>query len=76
MPVWVAKTSELIGSSPESYEDATRQVLARARRTLRGLKSVTVREKRMRIVDGRPEEYRVRLLLDFDVAPAHREMHD
>ena len=32
--MWVSKHNELIGSSRESFEDAARQIVARADRTL------------------------------------------
>jgi flavin-binding protein dodecin len=67
--MWVAKVNELIGSSTESFEDAAREVLARANRTLRGITGIEVIEKRVKIRDGRIHEYRVRLRLVFDMAP-------
>jgi flavin-binding protein dodecin len=70
----VAKVNQLIGSSSESFEDAARQVVARANRTLRGITGVEVVEKRIKIEDGRQVEYRVRLHLTFDMAPA-TELH-
>ena len=74
--MWVSKTSELIGSSPESFEAAARAVIARANRTLRGIKEVQVLEKRLRTgPDGVPSEYRVRLALHFDVASGSDELH-
>jgi len=70
----VAKVNQLIGSSTESFEDATRQVVARANRTLRGITGVQVVEKRIKVVDGRQAEFRVRLQLTFEMAPA-TELH-
>lgn len=67
--MWVSKVNELIGSSPEGFEQAARSVLARANRTLRGITGIEVIEKRVKIVDGRIDEYRVRLRLTFDMAP-------
>jgi flavin-binding protein dodecin len=67
--MWVAKVNELIGSSPESFEEAARSVIARAHRTLRGVTGIEVLEKRVKIRNGRIDEYRVRLRLVFDVAP-------
>jgi len=67
--MWVSKVNELIGSSPESFEEAARTVLARANRTLRGITGIEVVEKRVKVVDGRIDEYRVRLRLVFDMAP-------
>jgi flavin-binding protein dodecin len=67
--VWVAKVSELIGSSPLSFEEATREVVARANRTLRGITGIQVIEKRAHVEGDRIVEYRVRLRLSFDMAP-------
>jgi flavin-binding protein dodecin len=67
--VWVAKVSELIGSSPLSCEEAAREVVARANRTLRGITGIQVIEKRARVEGDRIVEYRVRLRLSFDMAP-------
>jgi flavin-binding protein dodecin len=67
--VWVSKVNELIGSSPHGFEDAARQVVARANRTLRGLRGIEIIEKRVKVEDGAIAEYRVRLRLVFDMAP-------
>lgn len=67
--VWVSKVSEIIGSSPEGYEDAARRVVERAGRTLRGITGIEVVEKRLQVEDGAITEYRVRLRLSFDIAP-------
>ncbi len=67
--MWVSKVSELIGSSPESFEAAARDVVERASATLRGIKGVEVLEKRIKVVDDEISEYRVRLRLVFDLAP-------
>lgn len=67
--MWVSKVNELIGSSPDSFEDAARSVIERANRTLRGITGIQVVEKRVKIADDRIVEYRVRLRLSFDMAP-------
>ena len=67
--MWISKVNELIGSSPESFEAAAREVLVRANRTLRGITGIHVVEKRVKIVDDEIREYRVRLRLVFEVAP-------
>jgi flavin-binding protein dodecin len=66
--MWVSKTSELIGSSPRSYEDAARTVLERANRTLRGITGFEVLEKRIKVEKDELREYRIRLRLTFDMA--------
>lgn len=67
--MWVSKVSELIGSSPDGFEEAARSVVARANRTLRGITGIEVLEKRVKVKDGHIDEYRVRLRLVFDMAP-------
>jgi flavin-binding protein dodecin len=67
--VWVSKVSELIGSSPLSFEEAAREVVARANRTLRGITGIEVVEKRVKVEGERVIEYRVRLRLSFEMAP-------
>ena len=67
--MWISKISQIVGSSPTSFEDAARSVVARAHRTLRGITGFDVVEKRTKVEDGRIAEYRVQLRLHFDVAP-------
>lgn len=72
--MWVAKVSELIGSSPESFDDAARQIVERADRTLRGITGIEVVEKRVKCDGERIVEYRLRVRLVFDLAP-RAELH-
>lgn len=72
--MWISKVSQIIGSSPISFEEAARSIVARAHRTLRGITAVEVVEKRVKVEEGRIAEYRVALRLHFDVAP-HTEPH-
>ncbi len=67
--MWVSKISEIIGSSPESFEAAAAEVVARANRTLRGITGIEVVDKRVKVEGDAIAEYRVRLRLSFDVAP-------
>ncbi len=65
----LSKSSELIGSSPQSFEHAACQVVERAHRTLRGVTGIRVLAKELRVGEGGEREYRVRLCLSFDMAP-------
>jgi len=67
--VWVSKISEIIGSSPASFEAAAESVLARANRTLRGITGFEIVEKTLKVQADRITEYRVRIRLSFDMAP-------
>ncbi len=72
--MWITKVSQIIGSSPSSFEDAAQSVVARANRTLRGITGFDVVEKRLKVEAGAIAEYRIHLRLHFDVAP-HTEPH-
>ena len=72
--MWISKVSQIIGSSPTSFEDAAQSVMARANRTLRGITGFDVVEKRIKIEAGEIAEYRIQLRLHFDIAP-HTEPH-
>ena len=73
--MWVSKHNELIGSSRESFEDAARQIVARADRTLRGLTGLEVVSKRVKVVDDGSLEYRVQVRLLMDVAAPEGALH-
>jgi flavin-binding protein dodecin len=61
----VARVTELSCTSAESFEDAIRQGIARARRTLRGVKSAWVKEQRVGIGPDGELEYQVNILVTF-----------
>jgi flavin-binding protein dodecin len=61
----VARVTELSCTSAESFEDAIRQGIARARRTLRGVKSAWVKERRVGIGPDGELEYQVNILVTF-----------
>ena len=59
------KTIELVGISDLSYDDAASQAIARAHRTLSGLRWYKVTDLRGLIRDGEVAEYQVTLQLGF-----------
>ena len=62
----VAKVTEIIGSSAQSFDDAMRTGVARAHKTLRHLKSAWVQGQQIKIDDkGQITEYRVQLKVTF-----------
>lgn len=65
----ISKVNELIGSSPDGFEQAARQLIARASRTVCGITGIEVVEKRVKVQPDGIAEYRVRLRLSFDMAP-------
>ena len=67
--MWVSKITELIGSSPESFDDAASRLVERADRTVRGITGIEVLSKRVRVENDAIAEYRLHVRLTFDVAP-------
>jgi flavin-binding protein dodecin len=59
------KSIELVGTSTESYEDATQSAIERASETMRELRWFEVVEQRGHVEDGRVSEYQVRLRVWF-----------
>lgn len=62
----VAKVTEIIASSPKSFEDAIKMGVARAHKTLKNLKSAWVENQQIKLDDqGQITEYRVQLKITF-----------
>jgi dodecin len=61
----VARITEISSTSSESFEDAIRQGIARATKTLRQVKSAWIKEQRVEVADGRITTYQVNLLVTF-----------
>lgn len=61
----VAKITEISSESPKSFEDAIQSGIARASKTLRGIKSAWVKEQHVVIDNGKVALYRVHLKVTF-----------
>jgi dodecin len=61
----VARVTEISSTSPQSFEDAVRQGLERATRTLRGVTSAWIKDQRVKLEDGRIAEYQVNMEVTF-----------
>lgn len=61
----VYKMTEIIGTSKESFADATRQAVKRAAKTLRETSWFEVSEMRGTIVDGDVGEFQVKIKVGF-----------
>ena len=65
MPESVYKIIELVGTSTESWEKAASAAVARASKTLRGLRIAEVSDLDMQIKDGKIEAYRAKVKVSF-----------
>jgi len=61
----VAKVTEIIASSPNSFDDAVARGVERASKTLKNIASVWVKEQTAKVENGKITEYRVNLKLTF-----------
>jgi flavin-binding protein dodecin len=62
----VAKVTEIIVSSPNSFDDAIKEGVARSHKTLRHVKSAWVQNQQLKLNDkGEITEYRVQLKVTF-----------
>jgi dodecin len=61
----VARVTELSCTSPDSFEDAIRQGIERANRTLRQVRSAWVKEQRMNIGRDGSIEFQANIMVTF-----------
>lgn len=61
----VYKLVEVIGTSTQSWEDAAKNAVETAARTLQDLRIAEVVKMDMKVEGGKVQEYRTRVLLSF-----------
>ncbi len=61
----VARVTEISATSEQSFEDAIRQGLERATRSLRGVTSAWVKEQRVKLENGKVAAYQVNMQVTF-----------
>jgi dodecin len=61
----VAKVSEISATSTASFEDAIKQGLTRASKTLRHIRGAWVKEQHVRCNEGVITEYQVNMMVTF-----------
>jgi hypothetical protein len=65
MPDHVYKKIEIVGSSPNGFEEAVRNALARAAKTVHNMRWFEVTETRGNIGEGKVDEWQVTLKVGF-----------
>jgi flavin-binding protein dodecin len=61
----IARITEISSTSRESFEDAIRQGISRATRTLRNVRSAWIKEQTVRVEGDRITEFQVNLMITF-----------
>lgn len=64
----VARVIEITASSPKSFEDAVKQGLARANKTLKNVRSAWIKEQKVSCEKGKVKEYMVTMKVTFVIA--------
>lgn len=61
----VAKSIEISAGSKQSFEDAVTQGIARAAKTIEGIREVWIKEQKAVIENNKIAEYRVHMVVTF-----------
>jgi dodecin len=61
----IAKVSEIIASSPKSFEDAVKSGIQRADKTLQNIRGAWVKDQKVVVEKGKITEYRVFMRVTF-----------
>ncbi|MDO6725823.1 MAG: dodecin family protein [Cognatishimia sp.] len=61
----VARVTEIIASSPKSFDDAVDTGVARATKTLKNVTGAWVQDQKVVVANGKVSEYRVTLKVTF-----------
>jgi len=63
----VMKVIEVMASSNKSWEEATRNAVAHASKSVKNIKSAFVQSQRVVVNEGNVEEFRVNVKITFEV---------
>jgi flavin-binding protein dodecin len=61
----IAKVTEIIASSNNSFEDAVTKGIKRANKTLKDIKGAWVKDQQVTVIDGKVTEFRVTMKVTF-----------
>jgi len=61
----VAKVSEISATSASSFEDAIKQGIGRANKTIRNIKRAWIKELHVRVEKGSITDYQVNMMITF-----------
>ncbi|MEL6306174.1 MAG: dodecin family protein [Bacteroidota bacterium] len=63
----VLKVIEVLANSNESWEDATKNALEQASKSVKNIRSVYINEQSASVKDGKIDDYRVNVKITFEV---------
>lgn len=63
----ILKVIEVLANSSESWEDATKNALAQASKSVKNIRSIYLNEQSATVKDGKIDDYRVNVKITFEV---------
>jgi flavin-binding protein dodecin len=63
----VVKVTEISAASPNSFEDAVKEGITRANKTIRNIKGAWIKEQKLDVENGKIVRYRVSMKLSFEL---------
>ncbi|HMQ43116.1 dodecin family protein [Mariniflexile maritimum] len=63
----VLKVIEILANSDKSWEDATRNAVKHAAKSVKNIRSVYIKEQSASVTDGNVTEFRVNVKITFEV---------
>ena len=69
----VLKVIELLAQSDKSWEDAAQSAVKEASKTLRGVRSIYIKNFEASVEDGQVTQYRVNAKVSFDIGASGTE---
>ena len=63
----VAKVTEISSSSAVSFDDALKQGIARAHKTLRNVRGAWIKQQKVEVTNGQISQYRVTMKVSFEL---------
>ena len=64
----VLKVLEILASSDKNWEDASKQAIEKASKTVKNIRSAWVKDQSISVKDGKIKEYRVTLKVSFELS--------
>lgn len=61
----IARVTEISATSTESFDDAVKQGIARASKTLRNIEGAWIKDSNVKVANGNVSEFRVNLAVTF-----------
>jgi len=68
----VLKVIEILASSTKSWEDAAANAVAEASKTIRGIRSIYIKEQNATVENGKIVDYRINAKITFNIQKAEK----